>query len=385
MKKILPVIIDDFRTDKLLYGTYKKEILFIFYTMLFFLIVYMPLTAQTKTKINKPTKVRVRSSESKKLKVTWKKVKKADGYQIYEYKKSNKKFKKVADVDGKTRSWKSGNTKKVHTYKVHAYKKSGKRKVYSKFSYTVSARPYKRNAIQVNAGRLRFKEDVLDLSVHQCLTPTLKIKATRYATNSRAQIYDSTIRWFSSDETIARVDKNGAITTQGKEGSCKIYARAHNGNVTWIKVYAEDYATNVKFRNVQAMLDDMQNLIYNYQKEIEQIAAYFEKNKAEHPKENQKMFFSLNDERTKVLGTVTSGSEIYYKEIEEIMLRVLQSFLGDMEINVTNNVVGFKLCGTNSQYVELKYIFYSIVGFEEIQNHFLTAERWTYHYRGFYT
>ena len=150
-------------------------------------------------------------------------------------------------------------------------------------------------------------------------------------------------------------------------------------------MYAEDYATNVKFRNVQAMLDDMQNLIYNYQKEIEQIAAYFEKNKAEHPKENQKMFFSLNDERTKVLGTVTSGSEIYYKEIEEIMLRVLQSFLGDMEINVTNNVVGFKLCGTNSQYVELKYIFYSIVGFEEIQNHFLTAERWTYHYRGFYT
>ena len=276
-----------------------KNISFIFFTIMLCFDICIPLSVATNIKISTPTKVRVRSSESKKLKVTWKKVKKADGYQIYEYKKSNKKFKKVADVDGKTRSWKSQNTKKVHTYKVRAYKTSEKRRVYSKFSYTVSARPYKKDAKQVNAGRLRFKEDVLDLSVHQCLTPTLKIKATRYAANSRAQIYDSTIRWFSSDETIARVDKNGAITTQGKEGSCKIYARAHNGNVTWIKVYAEEYATNVKFRNVQAMLDDMQNLINGYQTEIEQIAAYFEKNKAEHPNKNQEMTFTLNDERTK--------------------------------------------------------------------------------------
>ena len=140
----------------------KKIIYAIFYVVLFCLVIWKPLSVQAKTKIKTPAKVRVRSSESKKLKVTWKKVKKADGYQIYEYKKGNKKFKKVADVDGKTRLWKSQNTKKVHTYKVRAYKKSGKRKVYSKFSYTVSAKPYKKDAKQVNAGRLRFKEDVLD-------------------------------------------------------------------------------------------------------------------------------------------------------------------------------------------------------------------------------
>ncbi len=126
----------------------KKEISLICYTILLSLVIFVPLSAQAK--VTTPTKVRVRSSESKKLKVTWKKVKKADGYQIYEYKKSNKKFKKVADMDGKTSSWKSGNTKKVHTYKVRAYKKSGKKKVYSKFSYKVSAKPYKRNAKHVN-------------------------------------------------------------------------------------------------------------------------------------------------------------------------------------------------------------------------------------------
>ena len=354
----------------------------LFFVMILGVFFIFPVQLQAKTQIITPTKVRVRSSESKKLKVTWNKVKKADGYQIYEYNKSNKKFKKVADVDGKTRSWKSQNTKKVHTYKVRAYKTSGKRRVYSKFSYTVSAKPYKKDAKQVNAGRLRFKEDVLDLSVHQCLTPTLKVKATRYAANSRAQIYDSTIRWFSSDETIARVDKNGAITTQGKEGSCKIYARAHNGNVTRIKVYAEDYATNVKFRNVQAMLDDMQNLINNYQTEIEQIAAYFEKNQAEHPNKIQEMTFTLNDERKKVIGEVTSGSKIEYKVMEDIMLRVLQSFPGDMEIFVINEVVCFRLEGHGSRYVDLNYIFNQLVDFEEHSYHFITADRWIYYYTG---
>ncbi|MCI8793547.1 MAG: hypothetical protein HFG38_12280, partial [Eubacterium sp.] len=98
----------------------------LFYVFLLGIFISLPVQVQAKMKITTPNKVRVRSSESKKLKVTWKKVKKADGYQIYEYNKSNKKFKKIADVDGKTRLWKSGNTKKVHTYKVRAYKKSGK-------------------------------------------------------------------------------------------------------------------------------------------------------------------------------------------------------------------------------------------------------------------
>ena len=348
----------------------KKLITFIFYTMLLVLTIYVPISVQAKIKVSTPVKVRVRSNESKKLKVTWNKVKKVDGYQIYEYKKSSKKFKKVADVGSKTESWKSKNTKKVHTYKVRAYKKAGKKKVYSKFSYAVSAKPYKKNAKRVNAGTLWFKEDGLDLSVHQCMTPTLKVGVTSYAKNSRAELYDSTIRWSSSDETIAKVDKQGAITTQGKEGSCKIYARAHNGNVTWIKVYAEDYATNIKFENVQAMMDDMQNLIHNYQTEVEQIAAFFEKNQANHPKKNQEMTFLLSDNRKEVVGIVEKGDAIYYKDIE------------DMEIIVIDGVVRFRLNGLGAQYVELNYIFRQLVDYEESSYHFTTADRWIYHYTG---
>ena len=357
----------------------------LFFILMLGIFVFFPIQLQAKTKIMTPAKVRVRSSESKRLKMTWNKVEKADGYQIYEYKKSNKKFVKVADVGSKAKSWKSRNTKKEHIYKIRAYRKIGKKKVYSNFSYPVSAIPYKKNARQVNSGRLGFKEDVLDMSVHQCLTPTLKVKVSRYAANEKAQIYDSTIRWSSSDETIAKVDENGAITTQGKEGNCKIYARAHNGNVTWIKVYAEDYATNVKFENVQAMMDDMKDLINNYQTEIEQIAAYFEKNKAEHPNEIQEMTFTLNDERTKVTGEVTNGSKLEYKDVENAMLRVLQSFPGDMEIFVTDGVVCFRLW-SSPRYIDLNYAFVNIDDFEEMIDvsiyDFRAADRWTYSYTG---
>lgn len=98
--------------------------------------------------------------------------------------------------------------------------------------------------------------------------------------------------------------------------------------------------------------------------------------------ESKEYCFELNDERTKVEGTVTSGTEIKYNEIEEIMLKMLRSFLGNMVINVTNKVVGFKLHGAGTQYAELKYVFYNIDGFKEIKNHFMAADRWTYHYRG---
>lgn len=107
----------------------KKIITLIFYTRLLLFIICTSLSVQAKTKIMTPAKVRVRSSESKRLKVTWNRVKKADGYQIYEYKKSNKKFVKVADVDSKAKSWKSRNTEEEHTYKVRAYRKIGKKKM----------------------------------------------------------------------------------------------------------------------------------------------------------------------------------------------------------------------------------------------------------------
>ena len=123
----------------------KRFILLCAFTLLICAGLSMPMVSWAKTKsIATPTNVRARDNDYKRLRVKWKKVKNADGYQVYEYKASQKKYVKVADVGAKVTSWKSKNTKKEHTYKVRAYRKTGKKRIYSKFSYAVSALPYKK-------------------------------------------------------------------------------------------------------------------------------------------------------------------------------------------------------------------------------------------------
>ncbi len=351
------------------------------FALLIFAGLSMPMVSSAKTKsIATPTNVRARDNDYKRLKVKWKKVKKADGYQVYEYKAAKKKYVKVADVGAKVTSWKSKNTKKEHTYKVRAYRKTGKKRVYSKFSYAVSALPYQKNAKKVNAGFISFSEAYLDLSIYERKTISVKLKKSSYAKNKKAKVYDETIRWSSTDKSIAKVDKNGNITMQGKEGECKICARAHNGNLTWIRVYATDFATDVKFTNISVMVDDMQDLITNYQTDLEKIASFFERNEYENPDKDQKMKFSLDDDRAKVVAEVTSGNAIEYKEIEDSLLRVLQSFPGDMDITVYNGVIVFVQHGYGIQAAELYYAFGEIQISDETNVYFETALRWVYNY-----
>ena len=64
----------------------------------------------------------------------------------------------------------------------------------------------------------------------------------------------------------------------------------------------------------------------------------------------------LSDDRKEVVGIVDKGEAINYRDVEDIMLRVLKSFPGDMEIIVIDGVVRFRLRGHGSQYVDLNYI-----------------------------
>ena len=43
------------------------------------------------------------------------------------------------------------------------------------------------------------------------------------------------------------------------------------------------------------------------------------------------MTFMLSDDRKEVVGIVDKGEAINYRDVEDIMLRVLKSFPGDME------------------------------------------------------
>lgn len=96
-------------------------------------------TETIKTVLSKVTNLKVKNKKNKKAVITWKKVKNADGYQIYRATKKSGKFKKIKTVKG-NRVVKYTNTKlkknKKYYYKVRAYRTVKGKKVYSAFSTT---------------------------------------------------------------------------------------------------------------------------------------------------------------------------------------------------------------------------------------------------------
>ena len=92
-----------------------------------------------KTVLSKVTNLKVKNKKNKKAVITWKKVKNADGYQIYRATKKSGKFKKIKTVKG-NRVVKYTNTKlkknKKYYYKVRAYRTVKGKKAYGAFSTT---------------------------------------------------------------------------------------------------------------------------------------------------------------------------------------------------------------------------------------------------------
>ena len=85
-----------------------------------------------------PTKpvIKVTKKNKKSLKVSWKKVKRADQYQIYRATKKTGKYKKMKTASAKTLSWTNKKLKKgkKYFYKVRAVKRIDGKKIYSAFS-----------------------------------------------------------------------------------------------------------------------------------------------------------------------------------------------------------------------------------------------------------
>ena len=363
--------------------THKKiPTLIAFYTIA--TIFLLPTVIQAKTSpLPAPVKVRAKSCQEKRLKLTWKKVKGASGYQIYQYRAKAKKFVKTASVGKKVLSWKSRKTSKKLTFKIRAYKKKGSKKTYSPFSYEVTAIPYKKMAKTVNAGRVKVSRSRVSLSSYESKKVNARIKPSRHAGNKKANVYDKTIRWTSTNPSVAKVDQKGNITAQGKSGTCKVYARAHNGDSDWLWVKVTAYARPKKFDGMDMMQEDMVKLIQQHGEDIKDIADYFEKNKAVYNKEKHEIKFSLDSGRSHVVTENTQG-KIDYKKIEKQLYQVLDSFPGFMEINYDSYGINFVLNSGDGggEYVELIFLFqkaeWKVV--KESKHYFETAPRWIYHY-----
>ncbi len=91
----------------------------------------------------KPTGAKAKAQSGKQIKVTWKKVSAANGYEVYRAAKEKGKYKKVATITNKktvsftNKSLKKGNK---YYYKVRAYRLIKGKKVYGPYSAIVSAK-----------------------------------------------------------------------------------------------------------------------------------------------------------------------------------------------------------------------------------------------------
>ncbi len=368
----------------------KINIILTSFLLLFVFAIHFPPVIQAKTSpLPAPVKVRAKSCQEKRLKLTWKKVKGASGYQIYQYKAKVKKFVKTASVGKKVLSWKSAKTSKKQTFKIRAYKKKGSKKTYSPFSYEVTAIPYKKMAKTVNAGRVKVSRSRVSLSSYESKKVNARIKPSRHAGNKKTNVYDKTIRWTSTNPSVAKVDQKGNITAQGKSGTCKVYARAHNGDSDWLWVKVKAYARPKKFDGMDVMQEDMVKLIQQHGEDIKDIADYFERYEAEHAKENRYIQFTLDPGRNYVVADESRG-KTDYKKIENKLFRVLDSFPGIMEIQVAPGIIRFILNGNlGGQYVQLSFLFEDTsaedsdnpsIEIEESSDYFTPAPRWHYYY-----
>ncbi len=89
------------------------------------------------------TTLKAKASDAKNVKLTWSKVKGANGYEIYRSTGKNGKYKKVKAISkAGTTSYKNGKLKKSTTYyyKIRAYRKVDGKKVYGDYSSVVSVK-----------------------------------------------------------------------------------------------------------------------------------------------------------------------------------------------------------------------------------------------------
>lgn len=156
--------------------------------------------------------------------LSFNKVKKAKGYVIYRL-KENGETEQAAVLKGQDSTvWVD---KKIpegerRAYVIAFYTEKDGKKIYAKNSYEVSGVAYskkKGNATKVSlnkTGRIKLK-----------VGKSVKLKAKVKGEKGK-KLLSRKVRWYSKKKSVAIVTAKGKVTAL-KKGTCKIYAKAHNG------------------------------------------------------------------------------------------------------------------------------------------------------------
>ncbi|MCI8956115.1 MAG: hypothetical protein HFG29_03875 [Eubacterium sp.] len=269
--------------------------------------------------IDTPRNVRVYRHSNTSLKLKWRTVKKADGYIIYRYSKKNSKYIAVKNIrNTKTTEWidKQRETDKVYKYKIAAYKKINQKKYFSKKSDYVMVKTYQRDKVKINAREPKVSNRKVYLGLCSAKKIKTRVLASKYGTNRNKKAFHTKVRWYSSNNIVAKVDKNGKITAGTAPGECNIYAAAHNGRRTKIKVVVKNYARAKRYYNCWEE-EDLNTLVYEHTDVIQDIAEYFSVNRL---KENETISIYLNNVAEVVVEPERKFSEKISREIEDLLV-----------------------------------------------------------------
>lgn len=200
-----------------------------------------PVVKAKRTKVNdQALSSKFSITTGKTIKVTWGKVAKADGYDVYmAYCKKGKytvvksvKAAKALSVTINKLNKKAVNQKDNVKCYVVAYKKVDGKKVTIGKSITGHA-VGKKNTTVTDVKKIQIKKSAYSLKKGK----TAKIKATIVKKNNKLPLFGHTakFRYDTSNKKVATVSKDGKITAKGK-GTCYVYIYAVNGCAKKVKV-----------------------------------------------------------------------------------------------------------------------------------------------------
>ena len=178
----------------------------------------------------------VSGSGNKALKLTWTKVKDADGYDVY-FARCGKDFKLKATVSASaSRCVRFTGLKKRECYKayVRAWQIVNGKKVYiGKKSPELHAITGGYDKDHCNTKSVKLSRSTLSLKVGKSKTVKASLKGVK--SGKKPVEHARKVRWYSSNTSVATVNQNGKIKAVGK-GTCTVYAIANNGIRSSVKV-----------------------------------------------------------------------------------------------------------------------------------------------------
>lgn len=294
-----------------------------------------------------PDKIQsIRRSDTS-IQIRWESIPDVDGYIIYRYHASSKKYKEVHTIKssikkGMTWTDKHLRTNKVYKYKMSSYKIIDGKTQVSDRSDWVSAKTYKRNSKKINARAPKVSKKEVYLGLCTAKKVTAYSKPAKYGKNKKKKVISNQIRWNSSDPAVARVDRKGVITAGVKAGTCSVYAKAHNGTRTKIKVIVKNYARAKSYDGKYIGQKDIYMLITDYKRQMQNIAEYYSIHRV---KKGEKISLSLNKDAKVVITPPDADIGNLQKDIETLLV----DFPYYISINVYGDLVDFILWQEDSE------------------------------------